>query len=324
MALAHVREQRFGDRLSRGFSDPQHRRHGLRNQTRVRSGGELDQPYAVRVFVDDAGRDLQRKTRLAEAAGSDDGHQARARDQLRELDRLVGAPDERRHLLRQVVRRRLERSQRRERLAQRRVHDLIDALGVGEIAQSHEPEIAQRNVVRKAVADQVDGGLRHEDLSAVGRGHDPRGAVDRVAEEVAVAPFDDPRVESAADRERYAGRRGGVGQRLLEAQRRAHGVERIVERCVDAVARRLDDQSPHAFDGFARQRIVTGERGLHAVGLAFPQPRAAFDVRKQERRDGSGLLHDGIPSVGERRKRTLRDRPRHDQRRMIRTATSRP
>jgi hypothetical protein len=59
---------------------------------------------------------------------------------------------------------------------------------------------------------------------------------------------------------------GGAGSQ----PRRPDAVERVVERRVDAVAGRLDDQSVQALHGVARQRVVPGERSPHAVGLSLP------------------------------------------------------
>ena len=75
-------------------------------------------------------------------------------EQRLDLGELALAADERGHLLRQVVGRRLQRAQRREFLPQLRMQDLIDALGAREVAQPHGAQIAQRHARRQAIADQ--------------------------------------------------------------------------------------------------------------------------------------------------------------------------
>jgi hypothetical protein len=270
VALADVREQGVLDGLPRRLRNAEHRCDDLGHEPRIRGGCKLDEPDAVGIVVDDAGSDLQRQPRFAEAAGSDERDQARSREQRLDLGRLALATDERRDLLGQVVRRRLQRSQRRKRLAQRRVDDLVHALRMRKIAQPYEAEVAQADFARNAITDQVDGRLRHEDLPTVRGVHDPRGTVDGAAEEVAVAALDDPRVQATSHGERNAGRRVGIGQRLLQLECGTNAVERILERRVNAVACRLDDQPAQALDRFAGERVVPGECRTHAVGLSLP------------------------------------------------------
>jgi hypothetical protein len=73
-----------------------------------------------------------------------------------------------------------------------------------------------------------------------------------------------------------------IGDRALQLQRRANGIERIVERRVQAVADHLDDDAAMILDRRARQRIVARQRIGHALRLLFPQPRAAFDIGEEQ------------------------------------------
>jgi len=57
---------------------------------------------------------------------------------------------------------------------------------------------------------------------------------------------------------------------------------RLVERGIDAISGHLDDCSARRSDRSANERVVAGERGLHALGFLFPQLRAALDVGKKE------------------------------------------
>ena len=57
-------------------------------------------------------------------------------------------------------------------------------------------------------------------------------------------------------------------------------------------------------DGRPGERIVAGERRSHPLGLMLPQPRAALDVGKEERRT-EGLLHDHGRSGSDERTTTF-------------------
>ena len=138
-------DQCFGHRAPRLFLDAQHRCHRLRHQLRIGDWRELHEPDAIRIFVEHVGCDLQRKAGLAEAADAVKRHQSRFAQHLLHFGELALAADERRDLVRQVVRRRLHRAQRGKLGTQLRPDDLIHALGMREIAQPHAAEIAQRN-----------------------------------------------------------------------------------------------------------------------------------------------------------------------------------
>jgi len=85
-------------------------------------------PDAVRIFLQHVGSDLQGQTCLAEAAHSKQGQQTRAFEQAFGIGELAFPPDEWRDLLRQIVRRRFERAQRREITAKLWMDELIDVL----------------------------------------------------------------------------------------------------------------------------------------------------------------------------------------------------
>ena len=88
-------------------------------------------------------RDLQRETGLADAAHPGQRHQRRPTDQLRQRRDLGLAPDERRHLTRQVVaRERVQRAERRE---------LPPQIGMGYLKQALRPP-----QVTQPVLSQVD------------------------------------------------------------------------------------------------------------------------------------------------------------------------
>src|SRR5262249_53404387 len=160
---------------------------------------QFHEPYAVGITFQYFGSDLQGQTRLADAARADQCHQARARQQLLDVRTFALAADERGHLLREIVRCRFERAQRRKMLLQLRMHDLVEALGTCEIAQPHGAQVAQRNALWQAIADKRGHGLRQKHLSPVCDAHDPRCAVDSSTEEIVVAALVYPYMQPATN-----------------------------------------------------------------------------------------------------------------------------
>jgi hypothetical protein len=80
-------------------------------------------------------------------------------------------------------------------------------------------------------------------------------------------------------------RRCRIGQPLLQLQRGAERIERIVERAVCAVAAHFHHNAVVVLHRGAHDRIVARKRDLHALVLTIPQARAALDVGEQECRD---------------------------------------
>ena len=222
-----VRAQRLRERASRLFAHAQHLRDLVRDQRRIADRREIDEPDAVRIRVEHVGGDLQREAGLAETAHAEEREQARALEQLLRLGDFALAPDERRELLRQVVRRRFERAQRREILPQVGMQDLVDVLGRRQVLEPDAAEIAKRDRRGQAGADLVDDRLRDQDLAAVRDAHDPRRAIDGRAEVIVVAPLEHAEVQAAADADRDPVRDRRIDQRLLEHHRGVDGVERV-------------------------------------------------------------------------------------------------
>ena len=160
-----------------------------------------------------------------------------------------------------------------------------DALGVFQIAKAHATKIEQYGTRWKTLADQRRDRLRQQDLAAVRDAHDSSGAVDRYTEEVIVAALCHPGVKPSAHAQCNAVRRGGIGEPLLQLQRRGDRIERIVERAVRAVAAHFYDYAVVILNGGAHDRVVARECKLHPIVLAIPQSRAALDVGEQECRD---------------------------------------
>ena len=127
----------------------------------------------------------------------------------------------------------------------------------------------------------------------------PRGDVDAVAHQIAVALLDDV-AEMNADAELDAALRRQPGVALdkavLDLDRAAHRVDHAAEFDEASVAGALDDATMMHSDGridqVAAQRAKSGER---AILVGAGEPAVADDVRDQDRRDFPGLAH-GAPS----------------------------
>ena len=177
-------------------------------------------PDAVRIFLQHVGSDLQGQTCLAEAAHSKQGQQPRALEQALGIGKLALAPDERGNLLRQIVRRRFERTQRREILAEAGVYELVDMLARRQVAQPHAAKIAQGYRRRQApveLIELIDHGLGAAPAPVSGL-HDPGRPVDRAAEKVVGATLDHTQMQSGAHAERDMIVCGQAGQRLLQCR----------------------------------------------------------------------------------------------------------
>ncbi len=294
-AVGAMPDQRLRRGTARFLLDPQRGGDRLRHQFRICKRRQFDQPHAVGEIIERVGCDLERQAGLAEAAGADDGDEPCSAQQFPDLAQLTLAADERRDLLRQVVRYRFERAQRRKMRAQRRMNHLVDPLRAREVAQACGTKVAQRYAGRQSRFDQIGDRLRQQHLSAIGGAHDARGTVDGAAEEVVVAALDDAGVQAATDLQRDGVFGLRLAERLLQRDGGADRIEGIAERCVESIAGRLDDEPAPRLDSTPRERVMAGEGGPHALGLLFPQARAALDVGEQERRDGGMFLHDRSP-----------------------------
>ena len=221
LAVANELDERLDHGAARLLHDAEHGRDRLGNQPCIGDRRKLDEPDAVGKFVEHVGRDLQRQPRLAETAHPEQREQRRFLEQLSHLGLTALAADERRHLLRQVVRRRLERAEGREVLAQLGMHRLVDVLRAREVAQPHTAQVAQRDPCRQLLPDRLHGSLREQDLATVGSPHDACGAVDGAAEVVVVAMLGRARVHAAAYGQRDPAGGRGIGERELEIKGRA-------------------------------------------------------------------------------------------------------
>ena len=132
--IPDVRTERLGERPAGLFAYLQHLRGRIRDQRFIPDRSQVDEPNAVRIPFQHVSGNLQCQAGLAEAAHAQQREQARPFEQTLGIGELALPSDERSKLLGQVVRRRLERTQRGKVLPQPRMHELIDVFARCKIA----------------------------------------------------------------------------------------------------------------------------------------------------------------------------------------------
>ena len=282
LVASDVRAQRLQQRLARLLLDVEDLRGDARDQRRVLDRCQVDEPHAVGELFEHVGGDLQRQARLAVTAEAEQRQQPRFAQQALRVGELALAADERRDLLRKIVGRRFERTQRGERVAQLRVDELVERFRGAEVAQADRTQVAQREIRRQPVGHVVVQCLRNQHLSAVRCALDAGGTVHGGAEHVAIAAFDHADVHAAAHAQREAVRRRGIGERRLHRHCGPQRVDGVRKDGVHSVADHLDDGAAIVLHGGPRDRVVNGERTRHRRPVLFPHPRAALDVGEHD------------------------------------------
>ena len=195
-------------------------------------------------LVDELRRGLRRETGLARTTGAHDRDQTIPADETCDGCDVVEPSHEARQLDGEVVAVRVQRVERRKVVRQPRPGHLIDALGAGEIAQTMLAEVEQRDLVAEMVDEEITGGLRDQDLAAVGDRAQPRRSNDRLARIVAVGRGASlPRMDRHSHPQR---RRSGPTlrrQRSLCFDRRQHRIRRPREGRHDRVALALRERT---------------------------------------------------------------------------------
>ena len=108
LVVLDVRTQRLRARFAGLLVNTQDLRSDIGNQRRLFDGSEIHEPDAIGIFLQHISADLQRQTRLAEAAHAQQGQQAGTLEQFLDVGKLALAPDEGGDLLRKIIRCRLE------------------------------------------------------------------------------------------------------------------------------------------------------------------------------------------------------------------------
>src|SRR6478735_2899497 len=119
-------------------------------------------------------------------------------------------------MLWKIVRRHLQRAQRRKHLAQAWVNDLESVLAARDAPEAYASEVAKGTFRGQSARDEVRDSLRSEHLAPVRESHDSCGAVDGATEEVVVALVGRAGMQPAANGERHSRCRRWIGNGLLD------------------------------------------------------------------------------------------------------------
>ena len=157
------------------------------------------------------------------------------------------------------------------------------------------------------------GVLGQTDRAGLGDPFEPRGDIDAVAHQIAVALLDDvAQMNADAELDAPLGRHAGIAldHAVLHFDRAAHGVDHAAELDEAAVAGALDDAP-----------VMHGDGGIDQIAAQRPQPRqsailvrsrepaVADDIRDQNRRDLPGSRHSGPSGVRQTSTNARRGRP---------------
>ncbi len=276
------RGQQCRDRAAGRLLQLQRRYDRVADQRPIRQRAELDVPDTTGVGIDQVGPDFQREPGLSDATRPGEGEDRGGGKARLRIGDLLRATDEAGELVRQVVRKRFERSDRGKFRAQLGPEDLVQPYRRREILEPMLPEIAEAHLVRYRRADQRVGRLREKDLAAVAGSADARGAVDvdpdvardRVHRFARVQAHSDPHVGilwPLVVRDRSL--RVDAGQ-----QRRPRGREGDEQ----AVARGVDVAAAVRRDGFADEPMVVGQQGGVRVAELLEEARRPIDVREEQ------------------------------------------
>ena len=212
---AGVLDQGVQHRPARLRAQAEHGGDRERHQPRVGHRGDVDEPDAVRVRLDDAAGHLDRQPGLARAARPDHGDQPVLSHQQAQLDALGLPADERGHLGRQVVRDRVGGAGPGELPLQARRDELEQPFPVVEAAQPVQAQVEQGRTGRQRLGP-TGRRRRAEHLTTVRGGGDPGGPVHLGAGVLPVARFG---VSRCAGPSAPVGAASAVGQSWLASAR---------------------------------------------------------------------------------------------------------
>jgi hypothetical protein len=286
-----TRRERGHDRLERrpsgGLANARRGGDGLGNGGRIRHGGEVREPHAVRVVRGRLGREPAGETRLAAAAGPGEGEEARAFERPAQGGEVRLAADEARRLQRKAEGRRLRGPRRRDPRREVGVDELEDPFRLAEVAQAVEPQVAQRRAIGEVVAREAGGGEREEGLSAVRGGQQPGGAVQGGPEVVAPALLRPAGVERRADAQRLRAVPGLAGDPALRFESGGDSLSGPLEDGAEGVAGGREHAPAAGLDRVPQDGVVARQGRTHPLGALLPEARAALDVGEEEREGGA-------------------------------------
>ena len=164
--------------------------------------------------------------------------------------------------------------------------ELKDALRSPQALELILAQVAKRGPVREPVHDQRRRGRRQKDLATVTGRHDPRGAVERWPEVVALARGGLPNVKPHPHPKRPGLTPRLVPEAVLGFEAGAYAVRRGAEDGHQSVPGRLHHLPVRALHRVAEDRVVALERLRHGLPRLLPQLGAALEVCEQK---GEGL-----------------------------------
>jgi hypothetical protein len=189
--------------------------------------------------------------------------------------------------------------------------ELEDPLRPVEVLQAMLSEVQELDTGRKLFLDELTGGAREKDLTAVTGGADTGCTMD--AEADVALPADGRLGCVDADADAYLLSMGPrvVRERALRQEGRGDGVLRAGEGDEERVALRVDLVTARSLEGGAKQALMLGQDAAVLVAKRFQQARRAFDVAEEERdRPGWKLRHLHDLRTGAWCPTLLRERPR--------------
>lgn len=167
LAVVEHQQERSGSQIvdqdlgggPRRFPKAQHRGDGLRDDRRVGNRRQFHEPDPIRERVEAIRGGLDRQSRLPRAARSAEGDQVGPGQEALDLSHLRFPADEARRLHRKVVRRHIERPQRRKALGQVEVDDLMQPFRPLQVSQAVRAEVAQGGAVGQVAGHKSAGSL---------------------------------------------------------------------------------------------------------------------------------------------------------------------
>src|SRR5205823_267957 len=240
------------------------------HESRVSERAEGNPEDTIRDRADELGRDLKREPRLARAARPGDRDEPSIAEQLDELGHFSLAAEERARRDRKI--RGVERPERRELI----IAELEEAFRLGQVLQSVLAEVTEP----RGGAEEIARRTRENDLAAVCRCGDSRGAVHVEADVALLSDERLPRVNPDANAN------GAVAQAVTDLVGSGNGVRCSRERCEERITLRVHLDSRVPAKSAANDVAVGGEKVRVRVAVLLEQLRRARDVGEEER-DGA-------------------------------------
>ena len=156
-------------------------------------------------------------------------------------------------------------------------------------------------VARLRAGRERRGGRREQDLAAVARGRDPRGADHIEARVPLLAELGDTGVEAHPNLHREAVGPLVIADRGLALERRRQRGLDLLEDRRELVPGRIDLRPPVRADRLPQEAPHVGDDARVGRPRRLDELRRAFDVRKQERHGAGGQrAHRGESTSGRR------------------------